>query len=262
MAPRRWGGTATAPAESWAQDGELCAPPQRLPVPLVQGNEDRHPLTRPGKRQRCPADHAAPPKGTTGTLPRRPVPPPPGGAAPPPPAGSGLQGREGAAGGDTASLPPSLRPSRPAAAPRNRSVPPLPSAPLGARRHGAGAGAGNGTGTGSGQGRERRGRCPAGAAMAAPATSAPPKKIVAPTVSQINAEFVTQVGTARRDRGDGGTGGGPRGLAEPGRGLERPPRPLSALLGSPAPPCGLAVRAPRSNGPWKPRVRGKGRALS
>lgn len=92
--------------------------------------------------------------------------------------------------------------------------------------------------------------------MAAPATSAPPKKIVAPTVSQINAEFVTQVGTARRDRG------GPRGLAEPGRGLERPPRPLSALLGSPAPPCGLAVRAPRSNGCWRPRVLGKGRALS
>lgn len=32
--------------------------------------------------------------------------------------------------------------------------------------------------------------------MAAPASSAPPKKVVAPTVSQINAEYVTQVGLA------------------------------------------------------------------
>jgi len=37
-------------------------------------------------------------------------------------------------------------------------------------------------------------RC--GVAMAAPASSAPPKKIVAPTVSQINAEYVTQVRAA------------------------------------------------------------------
>lgn len=145
--------------------------------------------------------------------------------------------------------PHPLRPPRPAVAPRNHFVLLLPSAPLGAGRHGAGAGVGAGTGTGSGQGRERERhrRCPAGAAMAAPTASAPPKKIVAPTVSQINAEFVTQVGTARRDRG------GPRGLAEPGRGLEK----LPALLGSPAPLCGLAVPAPRLNGRWEPRVSGR-----
>lgn len=52
--------------------------------------------------------------------------------------------------------------------------------------------------------------------MAAPASSAPPKKIVAPTVSQINAEYVTQVGLAGER--PVGVSGPPLPRPEPGAG--------------------------------------------
>lgn len=55
--------------------------------------------------------------------------------------------------------------------------------------------------------------------MAAPASSAPPKKIVAPTVSQINAEYVTQVRP--------GGGAGPGEVSGPGKA----PRCLNGLCG-------------------------------
>lgn len=148
--------------------------------------------------------------------------------------------------------PHPLRPPRPAVAPRNRSVPLLPSAPLGAGRHGAG------TGTGSGQGRGGEGEA-----------SALPGGCCDGGAGGLRAaqedRGTHRIADQRRVRHPGGHGeevpgrwrdrGGPRRLAEPGRGLERPPLPL--LLGSPAQLCGLAVPAPRLNGRWKPRVSGR-----
>lgn len=108
-----------------------------------------------------------------------------------------LQGAEGTAGGATAAMEAALVPApRPGTASR-RGAFPFPSVPA---RSGPRATA---------RVAEAAALPGAGGVMAAPAASAtPPKKIVAPTVSQINAEFVTQVGWPRRGGAWKGRAGG------------------------------------------------------
>lgn len=143
------------------------------------------------------------------------------------------------------SVPPA-RPSRPGTAPY-RCCLPLPSAP-------------GGTGPGPGQGRGRGGE---GEASALPGGCCDGGAGGLRAAQEDRGAH--RIADQRRVRHPGGHGeevpgrwrdrGGPRRLAEPGRGLERPPLPL--LLGSPAQLCGLAVPAPRLNGRWKPRVSGR-----
>lgn len=98
-----------------------------------------------------------------------------------------LQGGEGTAGGATASMEATSVPAPQPGTASRRGAFPFPLAPA---RSGPRAAA---------RAAQAAGLPGAPGVMAAPATSAtPPKKIVAPTVSQINAEFVTQVGWSCR----------------------------------------------------------------
>lgn len=94
MAPRRRGGTATAtaPAESWAQDGELCAPPQTLPVPLGARERGQAPADTAREEAEMPGRPRRAPEGNDRDPSEAPRPSPAGGRCP------AATGRERAAG--------------------------------------------------------------------------------------------------------------------------------------------------------------------